>query len=219
MKIKFSIESPSRFVGVEVPMTHSPFVIGREAGCDLRVDSSTLSARHCAIVVREGMIFVEDYPDKLGTFVNGERIERSRRVHHLDHIQAGKLIFTIQLQLGTLETRGRSPGPNEAASAPESTSTGAGVGRVPRAESAEIAALLLAEDSEPKSKPEAAADTVFNEPSASDTVIPVTPSPMKSKQAAPHLGETAAAAADLLKMFRKHKGAAIVEGTLRARSL
>ena len=82
MKIKFSIESPSRFVGVEVPMTHSPFVIGRQAGCDLRVDSSTLSARHCAIVVREGMIFVEDYPDNLGTFVNGERIHEASKVRY-----------------------------------------------------------------------------------------------------------------------------------------
>ena len=60
-----------------VPVTESPFSIGRgEAGNQLAIPDRRIS-RNCAAILSEGgQYFLEDRGNQLGVFVNGERISK-----------------------------------------------------------------------------------------------------------------------------------------------
>lgn len=70
------------------------YIIGRQEGCDIRIDNLGISRNH-ARIVRDGSGWIaEDLKSSNGTFVNGEQVER----HHLnegDEIAIGKYIITF----------------------------------------------------------------------------------------------------------------------------
>jgi len=76
------------------PMKHHPFSVGRDAGCDVPIENIGLSRNHCRFLYEDGRYFVEDAGSSNGTFVNGERVEKSE-VKDGDEVQAGKfkLVF------------------------------------------------------------------------------------------------------------------------------
>jgi diguanylate cyclase (GGDEF)-like protein len=56
-------------------------VIGRAAGCDLRIDDSSLSRQHCKVRLTNGTFFVEDLGSRNGTMVDGTRIKAPMALH------------------------------------------------------------------------------------------------------------------------------------------
>jgi DNA-binding NtrC family response regulator len=52
-------------------------VIGSDTSTDLRVFDRSVSGRHCALLVREGALVVEDLGSKNGVFVGGARVDRA----------------------------------------------------------------------------------------------------------------------------------------------
>jgi diguanylate cyclase (GGDEF)-like protein len=56
-------------------VTTDNVVVGRGAGCDLRIDDTSLSRQHCRIRRTNGAYFVEDLGSRNGTMVNGLRIQ------------------------------------------------------------------------------------------------------------------------------------------------
>jgi two-component system cell cycle response regulator len=74
-------------------VTSDVVVVGRGAGCDLRIDDTALSRQHCRIRVTDGTFFVEDLESRNGTMVNGLRI-RAPQV-----LEDGAL---VQLAAGTI---------------------------------------------------------------------------------------------------------------------
>jgi predicted component of type VI protein secretion system len=226
MKVKLVLESPHRFAGVELLMTHSPFTIGQEPGCDLRLKGATVALRHCALVVRDHKLFIEDFPGSSGTYLNDEKIECSHEVHHLDQMQVGKLRFSVHFQATTAQTaapvsaRPQTESQDEPAEATGSVK--ARPVRVPRTESAEIAALLLSMEDLPRRASEptpTAADTAPDAAAThSDSAAQTTFSAKTRPRGAADAGDTATVASDLLRMFRKHRGAAMVENAISSSS-
>ena len=53
----------------------SSWVIGRSEDCDLVVQESAVSSRHCRLTHKADGFTVEDLNSTNGTFVNGARIE------------------------------------------------------------------------------------------------------------------------------------------------
>ena len=51
-------------------------VVGRDEGVAVRLATSEVSRRHCAIRLREGVASVEDLGSRNGTWADGERIDR-----------------------------------------------------------------------------------------------------------------------------------------------
>jgi len=52
-------------------------IVGRESSCDIRLDSSGVSKKHCRLTVLPGSkIEVEDLKSSNGTFVNGIMIKK-----------------------------------------------------------------------------------------------------------------------------------------------
>ena len=54
-----------------------PVVIGRNSDCDRVFDLPMVSGRHARLVRSEGQTWIEDLGSSNGTFVNGQRVERS----------------------------------------------------------------------------------------------------------------------------------------------
>jgi len=67
------------------------FTIGRSGDCDITVSDPLISARHCILVCRNGIISLEDTSAN-GTYINDERVPKSRSapqqvpLHHGDRI-------------------------------------------------------------------------------------------------------------------------------------
>src|SRR5947208_13548005 len=84
--------------GKVIPITLPQFVIGRDPQCQLRPASPAISKRHCAVLVRGGKVFVQDFGSTNGTFVNDEPVKGEVEVKDGDRFKAGPLEFTISLQ-------------------------------------------------------------------------------------------------------------------------
>lgn len=65
-------------------------VVGREAGCDVRIDHPTVSARHARILLTKKGLVIEDLSSANGTFVRGERV-RQQRIKPGDDVVVGQV--------------------------------------------------------------------------------------------------------------------------------
>jgi adenylate cyclase len=57
--------------GPPIPLLKPRLVVGRDPSCDLPLDLTYLSARHCELEVRDGFWHVRDLNSSNGTRVNG----------------------------------------------------------------------------------------------------------------------------------------------------
>ncbi len=64
-------------------------VLGRGHGCSLRIEDGALSRRHCRILKREGIHYVEDLGSTNGTFAAGERVMGARALEHEMRLRLG----------------------------------------------------------------------------------------------------------------------------------
>ena len=60
MQLDLVIERPRKKAGRTVPITLSPFLIGRDKHCQLRPANATVSKKHCAVLVRGERMFIHD---------------------------------------------------------------------------------------------------------------------------------------------------------------
>lgn len=86
--------------GKEIPISRSEFLIGRGEQCRLQLKSHLISRKHCAILVEEGVVSIEDFGSTNGTLVNGEKIEHRHELNHGDHIKIGTLELEVRLAPG-----------------------------------------------------------------------------------------------------------------------
>lgn len=84
--------------GRVIPVPVPEFVIGRDEGCHLRPASQAISKRHCAIVVKDGKLWVRDFGSTNGTFVNDAQVDGEIEVKAGDKVRVGPLEFVIKLE-------------------------------------------------------------------------------------------------------------------------
>jgi pSer/pThr/pTyr-binding forkhead associated (FHA) protein len=90
------LKAPVRFlVPAEAPelaqrVGAEPVTVGRLALNALRLDDPTVSGRHCVVQERLGLLWVEDVGSTNGTFVNGIRLTRERRLTRGDIVRVGE---------------------------------------------------------------------------------------------------------------------------------
>ena len=115
--------------GKEIPIRSPRFVIGRDPECQLRPASPMISRRHCALLTRDGKVFLEDFGSTNGTRVNDERVNGEVELRHEDRIKVDPLVFTVRIEAD-------KPAPQKA---PTPQTNGAPAGT----EDDSIAAMLL----------------------------------------------------------------------------
>jgi predicted component of type VI protein secretion system len=70
--------------------------IGRHSDCQLRVNSSQVSRKHCQIFEKKGLLLVKDLGSSNGTYVNGEKIDEQRVLEPGDELGVGQVKFRVE---------------------------------------------------------------------------------------------------------------------------
>jgi pSer/pThr/pTyr-binding forkhead associated (FHA) protein len=78
---------------------HKDTVVGRRRDCDLRILSAEVSRRHCLLRIDDDYVNVEDLDSINGTFVNGTRVVGRQVLRPGDHLEIGRLEFTVEYEL------------------------------------------------------------------------------------------------------------------------
>jgi predicted component of type VI protein secretion system len=114
MKAYLTVTS-GRHRGKTIPITTSPFLIGRDPTAHLRPASSAIGPRHCAIHLGDGKVVIHDLAH--GTRLNNQAIDGAAELADGDHLQVGPLAFRISLDrsAGSDKPGASPPEPSEEA--------------------------------------------------------------------------------------------------------
>ena len=92
-----ALKSPALDEGADWVLDSAPITIGRGAQNDIRVDEDEYaSARHARVEPRLDGVWVHDLGSSNGTFVNGIRIERPRKLTQGDVVRVGESDFRFE---------------------------------------------------------------------------------------------------------------------------
>src|SRR6516162_3267379 len=101
MKLNLVVLTPGGSQGKKIPVTRTPFVIGRDPKCHLRPSSPMVSTQHCSIQVKQKKLYISDLGSTNGTFVNEVRVNKEVEIHHADRLRIGPLILSVSVETGT----------------------------------------------------------------------------------------------------------------------
>jgi hypothetical protein len=91
------VRSPALEAGDVMPLDSQPLTIGRGANNDVPLASDEYaSARHARFEPRHDGVWVEDVGSTNGTFVNGIRLTRERRLTPGDVVRVGESDFRFE---------------------------------------------------------------------------------------------------------------------------
>jgi pSer/pThr/pTyr-binding forkhead associated (FHA) protein len=86
---------------------HRPvLLIGRHAECDVRIESSKVSRRHCCIAMAYDRILIRDLGSRNGVRVNGRVVDEDR-IEAGDELAIGPILFRLERE-DEEEPRGRA---------------------------------------------------------------------------------------------------------------
>jgi pSer/pThr/pTyr-binding forkhead associated (FHA) protein len=98
MKLSLVVSVPSGSNGKTIPITRSPFLIGRDPKCQLRPSSALVSNRHCSLEIQGEKALISDLGSTNGTFLNKKRLAQSEELHDNDLVHVGPLAFTVHIE-------------------------------------------------------------------------------------------------------------------------
>lgn len=85
--------------GKVVPIVGPQFLVGRDPQCHLRPASQAVSKQHCAVLVRDGKVYLKDYGSTNGTVLNDEIVQgEEREIRNNDSLKIGPLDFTVRIE-------------------------------------------------------------------------------------------------------------------------
>lgn len=97
MKVNLVVTATGPNNGRAIPIGVAKFVIGRDPGCHLRPASQAISKQHCAVHIRKGQVWVEDFGSTNGTLLNDEPVKGEAQVKDGDSLKLGPLEFRLQI--------------------------------------------------------------------------------------------------------------------------
>ncbi|MFO0804810.1 MAG: FHA domain-containing protein [Gemmataceae bacterium] len=85
--------------GKVVPIIGPQFLVGRDPQCQLRPASQAVSKQHCAVIVRDGKVYLKDFGSTNGTTLNEVVVQGEERLlHNNDSVKIGPLDFFIRIE-------------------------------------------------------------------------------------------------------------------------
>src|SRR5262244_2039484 len=98
MKLSLLVLTAGKQEGKTIEIKLPQFLVGRDPQCHLRPASPAISKRHCALIQRDGKVFLHDFDSTNGTFLNDQPIKGEVEVHHDDRLRVGTLLFIVQIE-------------------------------------------------------------------------------------------------------------------------
>jgi len=98
MKLSLVVSVPSGSNGKTIPITRSPFLIGRDPKCQLRPSSALVSNRHCSLEMQGDKALITDLGSTNGTFLNKKRLAEPQELRDNDVVHVGPLAFTVRIE-------------------------------------------------------------------------------------------------------------------------
>jgi pSer/pThr/pTyr-binding forkhead associated (FHA) protein len=211
MKLSLLVMTPGKQEGRALEIKLPQFLVGRDPQCQLRPASPLISKRHCALIQRDGKVFVRDFGSTNGTYVNDERVEGERELKHDDQLKIGPIHFAVRIEsTPSVATKTPAPATKAAPAKPPKSDTPAPPTAPPRtAAEAEddIAAMLLSLDEGETSSTSLGSDGVPDGSTVFDLKVQpggeaANPADAKEK-AKGTSGDTRSAAANILEKMMK----------------
>jgi hypothetical protein len=97
MNVRLVVEHGARRRAVQIDEAEA--LLGRARGNTVRIPSAEVSRRHCRLLLRDGLVMVEDLGSVNGTFLNGRRIHDTEYVRPGDHLEVGPVRFVVEYEL------------------------------------------------------------------------------------------------------------------------
>jgi EAL domain-containing protein (putative c-di-GMP-specific phosphodiesterase class I) len=93
---------------VHTPVDGNPYVVGRTTGVSLKLQFRTVSGRHAALWIDNGVLWLRDLGSTNGTYVNGARLDKEQtvQVSEEDLIHFAEAPFRVRRQSPTGMTNG-----------------------------------------------------------------------------------------------------------------
>src|SRR5437879_13798179 len=111
MKLSLIVLTAGKQEGKLLAIPLAQFVIGRDPQCHLRPASPAISKRHCALIQRDGKVFVRDFDSTNGTFVNNQPVKAEVEANHDNPLRAVPCPSTVRVEPGAPSTNPRPPRP------------------------------------------------------------------------------------------------------------
>ena len=97
MKVNLVVTAAGPNQGRAIPVPGAKFLIGRDPQCNLRPASQAVSKQHCAIHVRDGRVYLEDFGSTNGSLVNDTPVVGEQEIKDGDELKIGPLEFKLQI--------------------------------------------------------------------------------------------------------------------------
>lgn len=81
---------------VEVPIKHSPEILGRHTDCKIRLPDASVSRQHAEIAFDGDRVSIRDLGSSNGTFVNGKKVPQAD-LRAGDVVTLGKFVFVLKV--------------------------------------------------------------------------------------------------------------------------
>ena len=117
MKLSLVVLTEGKQRGKVLNISLAQFLIGRDPQCHLRPASPMISKRHCAIIQRDGKVFIRDFDSTNGTLVNDQAVKGEIELHHDDQLKVGPLLFAVRLEASPPVNRPTPAPPTKSAAA------------------------------------------------------------------------------------------------------
>jgi EAL domain-containing protein (putative c-di-GMP-specific phosphodiesterase class I) len=88
-----------------IPVSSSPFLVGRHGHAALTLPCGTVSGVHAELRIEDGELIVKDLGSTNGTFVNGARLDGECVLRSGDLLQFAEVVFRVGLDRGHVEAR------------------------------------------------------------------------------------------------------------------
>ncbi len=98
MKLSLVVLAAGKQEGKVLEIKTPTFLIGRDPQCQLRPASALISKRHCALIIKDGKVFLKDFGSTNGSSVNDVPVKTAIQLKNGDKLKIGPLFFEVRLE-------------------------------------------------------------------------------------------------------------------------
>src|SRR5262249_717014 len=101
MKLSLVVLASGTQEGKVLEIKVPQFLIGRDPQCHLRPASPMISKGHCALIVKDGKVYLKDFGSTNGSYVNEQQVKNAVLLKNGDKVKIGPLFFEIRIEAGS----------------------------------------------------------------------------------------------------------------------